>query len=198
MPEWSDHIVRKIGDSLSRWLLIALTAILMTGCQEYYSITSPFGELRPGQEARNLGVRPIHLGVDIPAPVGTLIFAAAHGRVDHIGSSPVCGSDTVGFRVEGAPEHLGVRYSHIKAIEIYFGDVVTAGQYLGTVDECGRNPHLHFEVVLNGNHVNPEPYLFGKDHKPECGDANRTYPQDWFELSILAGKAPLIYPVECF
>lgn len=109
-----------------------------------------FGAPRPGRT---------HKGVDIAAPTGTPVGAAAAGTV--VGR---------GWDV-GAGNYLHVRhdarlltkYFHLSAFRVSLGDVVTAGQVIGEVGSTGNSsgPHLHFEVWLDGKAVDPAPYIGG-------------------------------------
>jgi murein DD-endopeptidase MepM/ murein hydrolase activator NlpD len=112
-------------------------------------LTSGFGErFHP-----ILGYERFHDGVDLAAPAGTPIVAAADGRV--VGAGWTGG---YGQAVEIA--HLGgveTRYGHMSRIAAYPGEAVRRGQIIGYVGSTGLStgPHLHFEVMKNGRPVNP-------------------------------------------
>lgn len=124
--------------------------------------------------------RPAHQGVDIAAPKGTLIRAAATGRV----VVSRCDPDNRGrlsCDVDGYPGkggcgwyvdilHAGkviTRYCHmIRKPRVSKNDMVQAGQVIGEVGSSGNSsgPHLHFEVHLNGDRskhgaTNPVPFM---------------------------------------
>ena len=90
-----------------------------------------------------------HRGVDIAAPVGTQVVAAAAGSVRHAGVAGNSGL-TVAVRA-GAHD---VSYLHLSAVSVKEGQAVAAGQRIGAVGTSGRRsvtrPHLHFGVRRAG------------------------------------------------
>lgn len=101
--------------------------------------------------------RRFHAGIDISAPKGTPIKAAAAGTV-------VRAAWRSGYGKSILLEHgngVMTRYAHCNTMLCRAGDSVTAGQQIGTVGRTGRSTgcHLHFEVIINGKHKNPEKYL---------------------------------------
>jgi murein DD-endopeptidase MepM/ murein hydrolase activator NlpD len=100
-----------------------------------------------------------HAGLDFAAERGTPIQAAAGGTVVYAGFR----SD-FGWMVE--IEHgngLTTRYAHASKLLVSQGMVVTPGERIAMVGSTGRStgPHLHFEVLKRGSHVNPKQYLAG-------------------------------------
>jgi len=99
------------------------------------------------------------LGIDIRAPVGTPIRAAADGTVIFVGGAACC---SYGLYVEVA--HGGgftTLYAHLRNFAVRNGDEVEAGAVLGHAGLTGRTtgPHLHFELKVNGVRRNPQLYL---------------------------------------
>ena len=94
-----------------------------------------------------------HQGIDIGAPSGTLIHAAAGGTVTISGYNSAMGNYVEVDHGNG----VKTRYEHMSKRLCSVGDVVTAGEVLGRVGSTGNStgPHLHFEVWLNGTRVDP-------------------------------------------
>lgn len=94
-----------------------------------------------------------HTGDDYPAPIGTIVHAAAAGTVVHAGWGGDAGGTGSAYGNQVIIDHGGqVRsyYAHLSAIAVKTGMIVAAGQVLGAVGETGNafGPHLHFEVTL--------------------------------------------------
>jgi len=98
-----------------------------------------------------------HEGIDVPAPVGTPIVAAARGRV--IAASRQAG---YGLRVE-IDHGYGVTtlYAHASRILVRVGQEVERGQVIAQVGATGlaTSPHLHYEVRRNNRPVDPMNYI---------------------------------------
>ena len=103
------------------------------------------------------GAPAFHAGLDFKGPVGAPIFAAARGRVAFVGRRPGYGNCVEVDHGNG----LRTRYAHMSAFRTRVGETVPAGRLIGVVGSTGRStgPHLHFEVRLNGQAVNPRPFL---------------------------------------
>ncbi len=103
------------------------------------------------------GHQAMHEGVDIASRMGSPVLAVADGVVTHSGEKA-----GYGLLVEITHESgLVTRYGHTSATLVKVGDRVKKGQEIALVGSSGRStgPHLHFEVVRNGNPVNPMRYL---------------------------------------
>jgi len=98
-----------------------------------------------------------HAGLDFKGPVGAPIFAAARGTIAFVGQRPGYGNCVEIDHGNG----LLTRYAHMSGFRAHAGEPVAAGQLIGVVGSTGRStgPHLHFEVRLNGQPVNPRPFL---------------------------------------
>jgi murein DD-endopeptidase MepM/ murein hydrolase activator NlpD len=94
-----------------------------------------------------------HKGMDLAAPTGTAVLAPWDGKVVSTGFEAGYGN----FVVVEHPEGFKTRYAHLEGSAVRKGDVVTAGEELGTVGRSGRStgPHLHFEVIKNGERIDP-------------------------------------------
>jgi murein DD-endopeptidase MepM/ murein hydrolase activator NlpD len=110
-------------------------------------VTSPFG-WRWGR---------MHEGIDIGVGYGTPIHAAAGGTVIYCGWEEGYGN----FVVIDHGGNLATAYGHQSAIAVSCGQQVSQGQVIGYVGCTGHcfGPHLHFEVRVNGNPVDPLGYL---------------------------------------
>jgi murein DD-endopeptidase MepM/ murein hydrolase activator NlpD len=98
-----------------------------------------------------------HAGLDFKGPTGAPIFAAARGIVAFVGRRAGYGKSVEIDHGNG----LRTRYAHMSAFRARAGQPVRAGQVIGAVGSTGRStgPHLHFEVRLHGQPVNPRPFL---------------------------------------
>jgi murein DD-endopeptidase MepM/ murein hydrolase activator NlpD len=98
----------------------------------------------------------MHEGIDIAAPTGTGIRAAAAGRIIYTGYMSGYGNITIIDHGNG----LSTAYAHQSAFYIGGGSV-SQGTVIGAVGTTGNStgPHLHFEVRVNGSPVDPMGYL---------------------------------------
>ncbi len=116
-------------------------------------VASSFGE----REDPINGEGAFHSGLDIDAPYGTPVRAAADGEV----SDAIMGA---GYGLEVVLDHghdVETVYGHLSAIAVVPGQHVTRGQVIGNVGQSGRatGPHLHYEVRVHRVPVNPHKYL---------------------------------------
>lgn len=117
---------------------------------EVLHASSPFGY----RVSPLTGAADFHLGQDYAAACGTRVYAADSGVVRAAGWHPWGG----GNRVEiDHGNGLITTYNHLEAIAVKTGDSVDVGQVIARVGTTGWSTgcHLHFETILNGQHVNP-------------------------------------------
>ncbi len=99
----------------------------------------------------------MHNGTDFAGPIGTPIYTTADGVVTHAGWSSGYG------RLIKIRHDFGIetRYAHLNAIDVRVGQRVSRGERIGAMGNSGRStgPHLHYEVRVNGNPVNPMTYI---------------------------------------
>lgn len=116
-------------------------------------LTSDYGMRTHPVLQRRLG----HKGVDLAAPTGTPIYATADGYVSKAQRWSSYGnyvSIEHGARIQ-------TRYAHMSEIAVAPGTRVSKGDLIGYVGSTGRStgPHLHYEVRIDGEAVNPVPYM---------------------------------------
>jgi len=104
-----------------------------------------------------------HEGQDIDAAWGTPVEAAASGKVTIAGWQR--GYGNVVYVDHGSG--LSTRYGHLSKINVSVGQNVGTGEVIGLVGSTGRStgPHLHYEVRINNQPVDPKPYLPGAIQK---------------------------------
>ncbi|MEA2466449.1 MAG: hypothetical protein QOJ57_575, partial [Thermoleophilaceae bacterium] len=115
-----------------------------------YTVTGDFGESRPGH---------LHSGIDLAAPSGTPIVAAACGVVTQASAESGYGN-MVCIRHSST---LTTCYAHMSRFASRVGQTVHQGQVIGYVGCTGNctGPHVHFETRVNGRPTDPAPYLSG-------------------------------------
>ncbi|EQB09200.1 membrane protein [Sphingobium quisquiliarum P25] len=125
---------------------------------EKLSLTSNFGVR---SDPFNGGAR-MHKGVDIPGPVGTPIYATADGIVSRAGWASGYGN-LVQISHGGGME---TRYGHMSKLIVSANSYVRRGQLIGLMGSTGRSTgsHLHYEVRVDGQAVNPLPFVAGPDY----------------------------------
>lgn len=124
--------------------------------KELAQVVSGFGM----REHPIIGEPRMHTGIDIKAPVGTAVVAAASGKI-------VRTEEQIGYGY-GQPcmiEHkFGYQtlYGHLVRLEVHNNQIVKKGDVIGRVGDTGlsQGPHLHFEIRKNGKPLNPSYFLF--------------------------------------
>ncbi|MCI4643652.1 MAG: M23/M56 family metallopeptidase [Hyphomonadaceae bacterium] len=95
----------------------------------------------------------MHKGVDIPAAMGTAITAPAAGVIGHVGSHDGYGNYV---KLKVAEDTILI-FAQLQEAKVAEGDVIEAGDLIGLMGMSGRatGPHLHFEVLVDGEYVDP-------------------------------------------
>jgi murein DD-endopeptidase MepM/ murein hydrolase activator NlpD len=124
-------------------------------------VTQPFGPTSYTAEPSYNGYSHFHTGIDYGVPMDTPIQAAGAGRV------VAAGWDNTGFGNRVIIDHgngTQTLYGHLNKVMARVGDTVQAGQQIGLSGTTGNSsgPHLHFGVQVNGQWVDPAPYLAGQ------------------------------------
>lgn len=103
------------------------------------------------------GSSEFHSGQDISAERGTLVYAAASGTVRVTGTQGGYGQIVIIDHGDG----ITTRYGHLSKSDVAAGQQLVRGATIGHVGSTGRStgPHLHYEVRINEEPVNPRAYL---------------------------------------
>lgn len=109
-----------------------------------------------------------HRGMDIAAPEGTPVLAAAAGRVEYVGDFFFSGQ--VVYLDHGNGVHT--LYAHLARVDVRPGQELAKGEVLGTVGKTGRatGPHLHWSVYLNTEAVDPALFIPERVLASRAGD----------------------------
>ncbi len=99
----------------------------------------------------------MHRGIDVPGRFGAPVYASADGVVERAGYSGGYGN-MIDIRHSSG---LVTRYGHLSSILVDASGTVRSGQIIGRVGSTGRSTgnHLHFEVRMDGQAVDPLPFL---------------------------------------
>jgi murein DD-endopeptidase MepM/ murein hydrolase activator NlpD len=127
------------------------------------SIWPVYGELTDGFGERMdpfTGEAGFHAGVDIAAPYGSPVRAAADGVVLQAGAGETGYGNAITIDHGSGLETF---YCHLSKVDVVEGQKVLQGQVIGAIGTTGRTtgPHLHYEVLVNQTPVNPEQFLRG-------------------------------------
>ena len=141
----------KVVDNSQTGVKTDLGVTLIKPISSGYTITSRFGWRS----------RDNHPGLDVAAPRGTAIKAAAGGTVIFAGSgSPYGGYGNI--VVIQSNSSTAIRYAHCSKIYVRKGEVVEQGQVIAAVGSTGISTgnHLHFEIRYNGKKIDPQKYVY--------------------------------------
>lgn len=105
-----------------------------------------------------LKIRRMHWGIDFSAPQGTPIYATGDGKIRLVRWEGAGGNTVIidhGFGYE-------TRYLHLSKYAVKLGQNVKRGEVIGYVGNTGLSaaPHLHYEILKDGAHVNPVMYFY--------------------------------------
>lgn len=135
--------------------LAAVPAIQPVANKQLIALASGFGfRVHPIYK-----VKKMHTGIDFAASIGTPIYATADGKVMEV-SVRFSGYGKMVEIDHGFGYHT--RYAHMHGFAVRQGQQVKRGDLIGYVGNTGLStaPHLHYEVLLNGQHINPVHYFF--------------------------------------
>jgi murein DD-endopeptidase MepM/ murein hydrolase activator NlpD len=114
-----------------------------------FRLTSPYGI----REDPFTGHISMHRGIDLAAPEGTEVFAAADGVVTAIGDDPIYGI----YIIITHSNNWTSLYGHLQRVETVLRSQVKSGTLIGRVGSTGQStgPHLHFELRQDGRPFDP-------------------------------------------
>lgn len=153
-------------DDFGRSLAALDTALLGLERTRAQARQLPFGNPSPGRDITSdfgnrldpfLGRLALHAGIDFRATVGTRIRSAAPGKVTNAGLTGGYGNMVEIDHGNG----VATRYAHLSTVLVKVGDQVKAGEIIAKSGNTGRStgPHLHYEIRLNGQAVDPMRFL---------------------------------------
>ena len=148
-----DGAIQHSAEATARELRDILKILPVAAPLDDYSIRSGFG----ARVDPLTGKRAFHPGLDLTAPYRTPVYSTAPGAVTFAG---VLGG--YGKTVEIDHGHgIVTRFAHLHRISVARGQTIRAHQKLGELGSTGRStgPHLHYEVLVNGDPIDPEKFL---------------------------------------
>lgn len=125
------------------------------------AVASPYGlRMHP-----ILGYVRLHAGVDLHAPCGTPVSAAAAGRVIFAGWGESSGWYVALDHGVLNGHRVVTTYSHLEQFAVAAGESISRGQGIGLAGSTGLSTgcHLHFEVRVDGTAVDPQPWLTSRN-----------------------------------
>ncbi len=166
-PEVVLQVNRVTIDEVTSGMELFFPGVQHTGIERSVMIGTAF--LRPvrGYITSGFGYRrdpftgkiKFHRGIDIAAPIGTVIRASLDGRVAFVGYDPVIGNYML------IKHQIGYSslYGHLHKVLVKRGYIVKRGQRIGLVGNSGRStgPHVHFELRKNGIAINAAGLITG-------------------------------------
>jgi hypothetical protein len=155
LADRSDYTVSMLDASIDRLegLQRVLRQLPLGAPTENYSISSGFGVRRDPLN----GTAAVHYGLDVTGQIGQPIVAAAPGKV--------VSAERMGFygKLVEIDHGMGVttRYGHLNTITVEEGQIVAAGDKIGTMGNTGRSTgvHVHYEIRVDNKPVNPMKFI---------------------------------------
>lgn len=153
-------------DEFGRSLAALDTALMELERTRAQARLLPFGNPSPASDITSdfgnrldpfLGRLALHAGIDFRATTGTRIRSTAPGTVTTAGLTGGYGNMVEIDHGNG----VATRYAHLSAVLVRVGDHVKAGEVIAKSGNTGRStgPHLHYEIRLNGEAVDPMRFL---------------------------------------
>ena len=123
-----------------------------------FTITQPFGPTNVTLEPPYGAYKHFHTGIDIAAPLGATVTAAADGLVVAVGHGNTGYGNYVVIAHGGG---IATLYGHLLQTNVSVGDKFIRGEAIGLEGSTGfsTGPHVHFELRVNNQVVDPMPNL---------------------------------------
>ena len=124
----------------------------------YPTISHRISSLYGGRKSPTVGASSFHKGIDISGNYGDNVYAYKYGKVISSGYNSGGYGNMILIKHE---DGSSTRYAHLSSVLVSVGDTVYGGQTIGRVGSTGISTgnHLHFEIKINGQFVNPLHYL---------------------------------------
>ena len=142
-----------------------------------FNITSIFGKRKLYNSKTGEYINSNHKGIDLTG--GNIICATSNGKVVEVRNNVKGYSEKYSYGNYVTIFHgdgIHTTYAHMKygSVKVKVGDYVKKGDELGIIGETGYafGVHLHYEITLNGNPVDPIDYLIGDKTLPSYDDNN--------------------------
>ena len=154
LVEFFDEIAKNASTSKGKWQ--SLPIVFPFADDAKLVITRPFSQ---SELCPFTGVLKEHNGIDLAAENGTPILAPADGDVVYVNDRDVFWGKTIKITHTNGYETL---FAHLGTIQVRQGQKVRRGTVIATVGESGwtTGPHLHYELIKNGVHIDPQIYNF--------------------------------------
>ncbi len=136
-----------------------LAFVQPVGNGEQVSISAPYGPMMHPFEKKET----LHKGIDFRAKEGTPVLAVAAGTIEQVALDETAYGHHLVIHHNDSWSSM---YAHLDEIRVAEGDRVQAGQVIGTVGNTGLStgPHLHLELIRDGENVDPAMYIPGLDN----------------------------------
>lgn len=154
-------------------LLAAIPAIQPVQNKDLTRMASGYGwRTDPFTKARKF-----HYGMDFTAPQGTPIYATGDGVITRADGNAAGYGEHV--RIDHGYGYVSL-YAHLSKYNVRVGQKVKRGDIIGFVGNTGRSqaPHLHYEVLKDGEHINPVHFYYGSLTTEEYAEMLRISAQE--------------------
>ncbi|GIM56780.1 peptidase M23 [Capnocytophaga canimorsus] len=154
-------------------LLAAIPAIQPIQNKDLTRMASGYGwRTDPFTKARKF-----HYGMDFTAPQGTPIYAAGDGVITRADGNAAGYGEHI--RIDHGYGYVSL-YAHLSKYNVRVGQKVKRGDIIGFVGNTGRSqaPHLHYEVLKDGEHINPVHFYYGSLTTEEYAEMLRISAQE--------------------